>query len=188
MKRKETKLTMPLIGNANPNPPPSPPQTQARFCNEKVVRERDGWGEKRSVIHIRTLDLDVSGRLGRPDSSSGPPSKEPPLPLPPPPLTEVAPLHESGVVGLALGACLLAWTTTALERRCRTLHSSDKAGFDVGPGGGGGGVRCLTCLSPTRSSATTASSTVATLTHSSSPILSSLFRDFLLYLSGLNIY
>lgn len=83
-----------------------------------------------------------------------------------PALKEVAPLHESGVVGLALWLrfgflALLLSTVVDFDLRWRTLHSSGKAAAFAG---GDGGPRC----NRTRRSTTITSSVMAALTHSSS--------------------
>jgi hypothetical protein len=128
--------------------------------------ERSKERKKRKQAEEQTLDLEPSvGLAGRLDSSK--PSSTPPL-------TEVPPLQESGVVGLALAASAFFFPSPCLgadlERRWRTVQPRWRAGLAGAGGGSGGG-----CALWSRSSmqATTASSVIASLTHSSSLIFTS---------------
>lgn len=97
--------------------------------------------------------------------SSKPPSAAPPL-------TDVAPLHESGVVGLARVASPFFLRTFCLERRWRTLHSSWRTGaapFLRGARRGAG--RGSAWWRRNSISTTMESSDMAVLTHSSSSVM-----------------
>lgn len=97
--------------------------------------------------------------------SSKPPSAAPPL-------TDVAPLHESGVVGLARVASPFFPRTFCLERRWRTLHSSWRTGaapFLRGARRGAG--RGSAWWRRNSISTTMESSDMAVLTHSSSSVM-----------------
>nr|GMC71332.1 hypothetical protein Iba_chr03bCG1760 [Ipomoea batatas] len=103
--------------------------------------------------NTRTLDLALRAGF-EPDGerldSSGPPSTAPP------PLPEVPPLQDSGVLGLALAAGFLPLTVTGFERRCRPLHASVAAALFI-----------TVWLSPNSISTTMESSSIAAFTQSS---------------------
>lgn len=113
----------------------------------------------------QTLDLALSMGLDGLLDSSKPPSAAPPL-------TDVAPLHESGVVGLARVASPFFLRTFCLERRWRTLHSSWRTGaapFLRGARRGAG--RGSAWWRRNSISTTMESSDMAVLTHSSSSVM-----------------
>lgn len=147
MRNSNTVILPPNLANTNP-----PSETRKRERKQKSEEEAEQL----------TLDLETSVVFtGRLDSSK---------PSTPPPLTEVAPLQESGVVGLALASSAILFPSPALgtdfERRWRTVQSRWRTGL-AGLRSGGSCDGGCTWLSRSSTYATNESSVMASLAHSS---------------------